>query len=58
LGPGNKFPERFNRQLAFDPGSGEYGPRYVSGFEEPLTNPIDTAVPMPFPLDMYMMMDR
>jgi len=53
LGPGNKFPERFNRQGAFDPASGETSPRFVPGFEAPLSNPINTEMPMPFPLDMY-----
>jgi hypothetical protein len=53
LGPGSRFPERFNRQSAFDPGTGESGPRHVPGFEQPLTNPINTAMPMPFPLDAF-----
>ncbi len=52
LGPGNEFPERFDRQLAFDPASGETRSFYVPGFEAPLTNPINTATPMPFPLDV------
>jgi hypothetical protein len=51
LGPGNEFPERFNRQLVFDPVSGGTRSFYVPGFEAPLTNPINTATPMPFPLD-------
>ena len=53
LGPGSQFPERFNRQSAFDPETGQSGPRYVPGFEQPLTNPIDMAMPMPFPLDVF-----
>jgi hypothetical protein len=52
LGPGNKFPERFSRQLVFDPVSGGTRSFYVPGFEAPLTNPINTATPMPFPLDV------
>lgn len=52
LGPGNEFPERFDRQLALDPASGETRAFYVPGFEAPLTNPINTATPMPFPLDV------
>jgi hypothetical protein len=52
LGPGNEFPERFDRQLAHDPASGEIRSFYVPGFEAPLTNPINTATPMPFPLDV------
>jgi len=52
LGPGNNFPERFNRQLVFDPASGEIRPVYVPGFEALLTNPINTETPMPFPLDL------
>jgi hypothetical protein len=51
FGPGNEFPERFDRQLAFDP-SGETKSFYVPGFEAPLTNPINTTTPMPFPLDV------
>jgi hypothetical protein len=52
LGPGNEFPERFDRQLAFDPVSGETKALRVPGFEAPLTNPINIATPMPFPLDV------
>jgi hypothetical protein len=52
LGPGNRFPERFNRQTAFDPAIGQTSPRFVPGFEAPLANPINTEMPMPFPLDM------
>jgi hypothetical protein len=50
FGPGNKFPERFDRQLVFDPGSGETQAYRVPGFEKQLANPINTATPMPFPL--------
>ena len=50
FGPGNAFPERFDRQLVFDPASGETRSYYVPGFEKPLINPINTASPMPFPL--------
>jgi hypothetical protein len=50
LGPGTKFPERFDRQLVFDPVSGETGSFKVPGFEKSLANPINTATPMPFPL--------
>ena|SRR5215210_3736317 len=50
FGPENAFLERFNRQLVFDPASGETQSYYVPGFEKPLTNPINTATPMPFPL--------
>jgi hypothetical protein len=35
-----------------DPVSGETKSFYVPGFEAPLTNPINVAPPMPFPLDM------
>jgi hypothetical protein len=52
LGPGNEFPERFNCQLVFDPVSGGTRSFYVPGFEAPLTNPINTATPMPFPLEV------
>ena len=52
LGPGNEFPERFDRQLALDPASRETRSFYVPGFEARLTNPINTATPMPFPLDV------
>ena len=50
FGPGNKFPERFDDQLVFDPVSGETKSLYTPGFENPLTNPINDATPMPFPL--------
>ena len=52
LGLGNEFPERFDSQLVFDPASGETRSFYVPGFQAPLTNPINTARPMPFPLDV------
>lgn len=52
LGPGNEFPERFDRQLALHPASGETKSFSTPGFEAPLTNPINTATPMPFPLDV------
>lgn len=51
FGPGNEFPERFNRHPVVDPLNGETKSFYVPGFEAPLTNPINTATPMPFPLD-------
>jgi hypothetical protein len=51
FGPGTEFPERFNRHPVVDPVSGETRSYYVPGFEAPLTNPINTAIPMPFPLD-------
>jgi hypothetical protein len=51
FGPGNEFPERFNRHPVVDPVSGESNSFYVPGFEAPLTNPINAAPPMPFPLD-------
>jgi hypothetical protein len=50
FGPGNKFPERFDGQLVVDPVSGETKSLYTPGFENPLTNPINDATPMPFPL--------
>jgi hypothetical protein len=50
FGPGTRFPERFDRQLVFDPVSGETRSFYVPGFEKQLANPINTATPMPFPL--------
>jgi hypothetical protein len=50
LGPGNAFPERFDHQLVFDPASGETHSYRVPGFDMPLSNPINTATPMPFPL--------
>jgi hypothetical protein len=51
FGPGTEFPERFNRHPVVDPVSGETKSFYVPGFEAPLTNPINTATPLPFPLD-------
>src|SRR5215210_1950246 len=53
FGPENAFLERFNRQLVFDPASGETQSYYVPGFEKPLTNPINTATLMPFPLGAF-----
>ena len=50
FGPGTEFPERFDRQLVFDPVRGETRSLSVPGFEKPLANPINTATPMPFPL--------
>jgi hypothetical protein len=50
FGPGTKFPERFDRQLVFDPVSGETRSFEVPGFEKSLANPINTETPMPFPL--------
>jgi hypothetical protein len=50
FGPGTEFPEKFDRQLVFDPVSGETRSLSVPGFEKPLANPINTATPMPFPL--------
>jgi hypothetical protein len=50
FGPGTKFPERFDRQLVFDPVSGETRSFKVPGFEKSLANPINTETPMPFPL--------
>src|SRR5438552_4428441 len=50
FGPGNAFPERFGRQLVYDPANGETKSLKVPGFENRLANPIDTAAPMPFPL--------
>jgi hypothetical protein len=52
FGPGNEFPERFDRQLVFDPVSGESKSLRVPGVEAPLTSPIDTATPLPFPFDV------
>jgi hypothetical protein len=51
FGPGTEFPERFDRHPVVDPVSGETKSFYVPGFEAPLTNPINTTTPMPFPLD-------
>ena len=51
-GAGSPFPERFDTLPVFDPVSGQTTSRYVPGFEAPLRNPIDTEVPMPFPLDV------
>ena len=51
LGPGTESPERFNSQFVLDPVSGETRSFYVPGFERPLANPINTATPMPFPLE-------
>jgi hypothetical protein len=50
FGPGTRFPERFDRQLVFDPVSGETRAFRVPGFEKQLANPINTETPMPFPL--------
>ena len=50
FGPGTRFPERFDRQLVFDPASGETRSFNVPGFEKSLANPINTETPMPFPL--------
>lgn len=58
FGPGTKFPERFDRQLGFDPVSGETRIFNVPGFEKPLANPINTATPMPFPLEAPAFGDR
>jgi hypothetical protein len=51
FGPGTASPERFDSQTVLDPVSGETKSFYVPGFEKPLANPINTATPMPFPLD-------
>jgi hypothetical protein len=51
FGPGTEFPERFDSHRVVEPISGEARSFYVPGFEAPLTNPINTATPMPFPLD-------
>jgi hypothetical protein len=58
FGPGTEFPERFDRQLGFDPVTGETRSFKVPGFERPLANPINTAAPMPFPLDAPASGDR
>jgi hypothetical protein len=58
FGPGTEFPERFDRQLGFDPVSGETRSFKVPGFERPLANPINTATPMPFPLEVPAFGDR
>ena len=50
-GPGTRFPEKFDSQLAFDPISGETRSFRIPGFKKPLVNPINTATPMPFPLN-------
>ena len=50
FGPGTRFPERFDRQLVFDPVSSETRAFRVPGFEKQLANPINTETPMPFPL--------
>jgi hypothetical protein len=52
FGPGTAVPERFNGHRVVDPISGETKSFYVPGFEAPLTNPINTATPMPFALDV------
>jgi hypothetical protein len=51
FGPGTEFPERFDRHPVVDPVSGETKFFYVPGFGAALTNPVNTATPMPFPLD-------
>jgi hypothetical protein len=53
IGAGSANPERFVHLPAFDPATGETSKRYVPGFETTLKNPINTATPMPFPLDVY-----
>jgi hypothetical protein len=58
FGPGSEFPERFDRQLGFDPVTGETRSFKVPGFEKPLANPINTATPMPFPLEVPASSDR
>jgi hypothetical protein len=58
FGPGTEFPERFDHQLGFDPVSGETRSFNVPGFEKPLANPINTATPMPFPLEAPAFGDR
>jgi hypothetical protein len=58
FGSGTEFPERFDRQLGFDPVTGETRSFKVPGFERPLANPINTATPMPFPLDAPAFGDR
>ena len=50
FGPGTEFPEKFDRQLVFDPVSGDTRSLSLPGFDRPLANPINTATPMPFPL--------